>query len=448
MNINPNKIKKIILIVLLIVIILLACMFLLNRGEKEKISKENFQTDTEIEYTNEIQKVKQETMFYTVENCINKYYGYISEDKYNDESEEVDNEFTEEDLQASEQLRATALYNILSKKYIQDNNINENNLLEFIKNYDTAVKFSAEKMNVLENENISIYAVYGNVKDYYTNEELEDVGFIVELDEKINTFSLQLVDNIDSIDDINLEIDNEDVEENEYNKFNYERINEEEASKKYFDLYKELMLTDQEGAYNCLEEEYRNKRFGNLDNYKKYVSDNYQELSGIIFSQYLVNSYDDYTEYVCKDQYQNLYIFNVAAVKEFTTKLDTYTITTDKFLETYQNATEQEKVQMNVNKWFQMLNNRDYTAAYNVLDEEFRNENFGNEENFAAYMREMNPLHYKISLQSFSKQSDVYTQDIIYYDITGEDSLENENTIIMRLEDETNFVMSFYVRRH
>ena len=185
-----------------------------------------------------------------------------------------------------------------------------------------------------------------------------------------------------------------------------------------------------------------------VGNYKKYVENNYQELSEIVFSQYLVNRYDGYIEYVCRDQYKNLYIFDVTAVKEFTAKLDTYTIATEKFLETYENATAQGKVQMNVNKWFLMLNNRDYHAAYNVLDETFRNENFGSEETFEAYMRQMNPLHYEISLETFSEQSDVYTQEIKYYDITGQNQLKNENTIIMQLGEGTDFVMSFFVRRH
>ena len=138
----------------------------------------------------------------------------------------------------------------------------------------------------------------------------------------------------------------------------------------------------------------------------------------------------------------------MTAVKEFTTKLDTYTIATNKFLDTYNDSKNEEKVNMNINKWFLMLNNRDYNSAYNVLDETFRNENFGNEENFEKYMKEMYPLHYKVTLKNFSEQSDVYTQDIIFSDITGEDELENENTIIMQLKDNTDFVMSFSVRRH
>lgn len=447
MNINPNKIKKIIIVLFVIIVILILCMVLLNHTETEKITRENFETDTEIVYTDEIEKVTQETMFYTVETCINKYYGYISQNKYNDEPADVDNGFTEEDLRISEELRLTSLYNILNKQYVSENSITQENILEFVKEYDTAVKFTANKMNVLEDENISVYSVYGQVEDFYTNDKIEDVYFIVELDEKINTFSLEPIYGVDNIDDINLEIKNTDIENNTDNKFTYTRVNDEGASKKYFDLYKQLMLNNPDEAYNYLDEEYRNRRFETVENYKQYIANNYNELSGIIFSQYLVNRYDDYTEYVCRDQYENLYIFNVTAVKEYTAKLDTYTITTERFLEAYQNATPEEKVQMNVNKWFSMLNNRDYHAAYNVLDETFRNQYFGSEEAFETYMREMNPLHYEISLGTYSEQSDVYTQDIKYSDITGEDDLQNETTIIMQLGEGTDFVMSFYVRR-
>ena len=181
----------------------------------------------------------------------------------------------------------------------------------------------------------------------------------------------------------------------------------------------------------------------NVENFENYISSNYQELSGITIRQYLVNRYDDYIEYVCKDQYENLYIFNVTAVKEYTAKLDTYTIPTDKFKEQYDNGETQTKVMMNVDKWIDMLNNRDYTAAYNVLDETFRNNNFSSEEAFEAYMRENYPLHYSIDYISYQEEMNTFVQTISLKDITNESADTKQMTIIVQLKDNYNFVMSF-----
>ena len=450
MNVNP---KKIIIMIIIVIILMLIIFFIKNKIDKKDDESYNQPEKSNIVENNvseiESKKVTQDTMFYTVESCINKYYGYLSENKSNDdEAIGIDNEFSKDDIEANKNMRIKEILGIFRKRFIEKNDINENNIEKFIKESDNGVEFSAEKMNVIQKDNISLYAVYGKVNDLKNGDTVDEQYFIVELDESINTFSIELLKNVNKIDEIELKIEDTEIEENDYNQFDYTRLNDEEISKKYFDIYKEAMILEPEKAYNYLDKEYREKRFGNAENYIKYIENNSEELSGIIFKQYLVNEHDDYSEYVCKDQYQNLYIFNVTAVKEFTTKLDTYTIATNKFLDTYNDSKNEEKVNMNINKWFLMLNNRDYNSAYNVLDETFRNENFGNEENFEKYMKEMYPLHYKVTLKNFSEQSDVYTQDIIFSDITGEDELENENTIIMQLKDNTDFVMSFSVRRH
>ena len=110
----------------------------------------------------------------------------------------------------------------------------------------------------------------------------------------------------------------------------------------------------------------------------------------LYFSHQIIclNTYDEYSEYVCRDKYQNLYIFRAKNPLDYTVLLDTYTITTDNFKTTYDKSSEEYKVAMNIDKWIQMINSRDYTSAYNCLDETFRNNNFGSEEAFEKYMKE------------------------------------------------------------
>ena len=204
-----------------------------------------------------------------------------------------------------------------------------------------------------------------------------------------------------------------------------------------------MLLSNPEEAYKILDTDYKEKRFVDLENFKKFIENNKDEITKLSFSQFSVNIYDDYQEYICKDQYNNIYNFIVTSPTKYTVKLDTYTILTDKFKENYDNSKTQEKVMLNVNKWILMLNNRDYTAAYDVLDQTFRNNEFGSEENFEKYMRQKYPLHYTVSYGEYKEENGIQIQSIQLKDITNENKDVLDMKIIMKLNDEYNFVMSF-----
>ena len=175
-----------------------------------------------------------------------------------------------------------------------------------------------------------------------------------------------------------------------------------------------------------------------------YIDKNANELRGLTISQYSVNTYDDYTEYVCMDKYENYYIFKVTDFTEYTVTLDTYTIISNTFKNTYDGADDQGKTMLNCDKWIQMLNNRDYTSAYNVLDETFRNNNFGSVDNFENYMRQNYGEHYDVEFGDFSNEGNTYIQPLTLTPISGSEEIK-EITIIMRLSDNYGFTMSFVI---
>ena len=125
--------------------------------------------------------------------------------------------------------------------------------------------------------------------------------------------------------------------------------------------------------------------------------------------------------------------------------LDTYTLPNEKFTNTYHDSEDQMKVMMNVDKWIQMINNRDYRTAYQFLEENFRKDRFGTVEKFEEYMRTYLPDHYRIDFGTFSDQGQIYIQDISLSDMTGKDLETKQKSIIMKLEEDTHFVMSFDV---
>ena len=186
------------------------------------------------------------------------------------------------------------------------------------------------------------------------------------------------------------------------------------------------------------------KRFGNVDEYKKYINDNIDTIKGISVEQYLVNQKENYKEYVCKDQYENLYIFKEKAVMDYTVELDTYTIVTEEFEKEYTNGNDNTKVIMNVDKFIQMLNNYDYKTAYGLLNDTFKQNNFGTEEEFKKYIQDTCYRYNDISVDKISDENGIYVCEATIGNKQNEDEKKKIN-IIMRLGTGTNFEMSFEI---
>lgn len=439
-----KKIKNIIIMLVILIIIILLTIIILkvNKINKEKQIDEAGDEGEELVLTNEIETVSERTKFNTVENCIQLYYNALNTEYSDFFYEEDDNDGNIVNNEADAVIKQRIL-NLLSQKYKNENNIDLNNINNYIKTVDENVMAIALKMKVLVDAPVEKYVVYG----FITNLDYKVIdGFyiLVNLDTEEKTFSIEPInESYKSIDEIEFENENTSIEANEDNKYNETVLNYEQVAKKYFSNYKKIILAAPKVIYNYLEEDYREQRFGSYEKFQEYVVENKEEIEGIRFEEYLVNDYEDTTQFVCKDQYENLYIFNETLPMQFTLRLDTYTLTTDTFKTAYNAGNAQKKVAMNIDKWVQMLNNRDYDAAYNVLDETFRNSKWGSLDNFKNYMKEKFPLHYKVEYTSFSENNGIYTQDIKLSDITGKETTTIENTIIMKLEDNYNFVMSF-----
>ena len=325
----------------------------------------------------------------------------------------------------------------------------QENIQEILANPDKKVELLEEKvkfiplqMRMIANENTEKYLVYGMIQNL-DDEYKGDIYTYVTLCPENATFSIEPIEEKPKdIKEINFSNEEGMIEEKTSNSYEEVEVDNEYLCQQYFDIYKSLSLAKPEKAYELLEEEYKKQRFGNLETYQKYISNNREELEGLRLTQYLVNDNEEYMQYVCKNQYENLVIFDEMALMNIKIKLDTYTIPTDKFKTTYNSTSNQKRVMMNVDKWIQMLNNRDYRAAYEVLNETFRNNTFGSEEQFEAYIKENYPDHYKIEFSTYSDEDATHVQKIKLKDV-AEEKEEKELEIIMRLEEGIDFVMSF-----
>lgn len=436
-----KKLRIIMIIFIIAIVIMIGTIILLNKkNTKSPEEIEQIMTHAGEQEDDELNDtVKNSEDFFTVSSCVSQYldllnknydiyYGYDDNNNYT----QIINPYE-------------AIQQILSENYIKNNNITMDNLEKHIPLWEEKVTFIPLKMRVIDNIDVEKYLVYGMIENS-NNEYVRDIYLFVNLCGTNATFSIEPIDKqYNSIYDIEYTNEETIIDEKDFNDYVPVSVNSEYMCQQYFNLYKSIALAKPEIAFEFLDKEYKEKRFGDISSYKEYLSDNQEEIKNIQLSQYLVNGYDDYTEYVCKDQNENLYIFNETEIMKFNMKLDTYTIPTDNFKGTYNSNNVQKKVMMNIDKWVQMLNSRDYKAAYKVLNETFKNSNFGSEEKFKTYIRQKYPSHYKIEFLNFSEEGDTYVQHIKLKSITVSVNQEKELDIIMKLEEGTDFVMSFNI---
>ncbi len=445
---NSNNIKKLIILVsilIVIIIIIIIMSIIVNKSSVEdNIQEEIEQFDSGLQYEendNGFQILNDPNVFFSVMESLDTYFEIL---EFDTENTEYVNHYEIED---EDNLKQIILQDMLDQTYVMENNINEDNFYEYIPLMNYGYNVIPIELRVRYEDDGTIYISSVYIENMETN-QLEKRYYIIRIDQDNFTFSIEPVQgNIESIDDIQVSESNLKIENHIYNKFSIKTISTEELIKKYMSHFMNILINHTEIAYeNYLDEEYKKKRFGELEQLMDFVNKNKEELNGVEPSQYLVEFDDNAKKYVILDQYQNTYEFYETATMVYKVRLDTYTIMPDNFKETYDSSNEQYKVAMNIDKWIDMLNNRDYHSAYQYLDETFRNNNFGSEEAFEQYMREHFPLHYQLKIGQFTETNNTYTQYIVLTDITGETNEEIDNTIIMQLKDDYDFVMSFSVQ--
>jgi len=302
-------------------------------------------------------------------------------------------------------------------------------------------------MRVKYGDNITTYITQIYLEDI-NNLNLEEKFYIVRMDSFNGTFSVEpVLEKTNEIDKITVKDEQQKIEENDYNSYYLETISIERLVKIYMDHFINMTVKHPEIVYNkYLHDEYKLRRFGNVEEFKKYIERNKEEIDNIRATKYLVENEGEQKKYVLMDQYENTYEFYETRTMSYKVKYDIYTILSDNYKQTYKAANEQKKVMMNINRWINMLNNRDYRTAYDFLDETYRNNKFGSAENFEKQMRELFPSKYKVEYDNFSSEGAIYLQPITFKEIDNENSENINMTIIMKLLEETEFVMSYNIQ--
>lgn len=428
-----EKLKKSILILLIIIVIIIICIVSMKFHKKNDDIQEVEDTEDKLYVDTELQSINDINMYAIIENIVNSYIDYNSNNEYE------------------------KIISMIDDKYIKDNNITTDNVkdkIEEIKGSPLVLINNITQQNISNNK--TIYNIsYDLVKDksLEENDGLRYESFYNTNEETTTEENCRININIDSEQQIfsivpgKMEQSDFSIGKNEYNTYEYIVLNSQKQAEMYIQNFENNLRYKIKESYNKLDEEYKKKRFGSLEKYQQYMNENEKYFLNFELNKYKEENNDNYTEYICIDQYGNYYIFKDKGVMDYTVMLDTYTIDSDEFNNKYNNGSEQLKVGMNLEKIFQALNRKDYNYIYEKLDDNFKQNNFPTLTDFETYAKSTFFDINKIEYGDFEEKSGVYVYKISLSDATESANEEKNVTknFIIKLEDNNNFKMAFNV---
>ena len=288
------KKKMIIILIVIISILCIICLGILKILDKEEGNTVNndivevqdtLRPDETVQEEYSIEKERNATRFFTVQDCIQTYIDSINNSD------------------------AQAILNKLSTTYKEDNSIHESNISNLINLYNGNT-FTAKEMEILRGDRIFQYRVYG----YLTNDQGRQYMYLKVKTDRINrTFEIEpfIGEQYTSLEDIPLEEANiDEIAKNDNNTFSYRDISKEEISRIYQRYYTNLEIERPEEAYEMLDVSYRQERFPTIDDFKMYVEENREAIEQASLSGYSVNNEDNITKFVIRDSniYQYIYV--------------------------------------------------------------------------------------------------------------------------------------------
>ena len=438
---KPKKIIMALIICVVCILIVLICILFTNRdqngvnntiGGASEEDTSNFVGDS---YVYEAQKVTDANIFYSVSYCIEKYYTnlYIDYETYD---EEMINDIKDN------------LINTLSESYKNEKNITEDNILNEIGILDAQVQFTTTNMNSIVGEEFSNYAIEGMLTNPDTKEYIGKRYFNVIVNNTNNTYAITPIEETENFDitQIDLSIDALNlIDKNDDNQFIITTMNYSNLLKNYMTYFRNMAMNYPDIAYELIDTDYRSSKFENIEDFYEYINVHREELENITLDKYQITNLDDYVQYVVIDTNGKYYIFKEDGIMNFKILLDTYTVDLDEFLEQYNGANDQTKTGMNIEKIINAINDKDYRYVYNKLDNTFKTNNFATLEEFQNFVQtqffDKNELEYI----DYAESGNLCIYTLSLKNKNNEEENPKNLTIIMQIQEGTNFKMSFSI---
>ena len=449
-----NK-KRAIIILIIIVLILVAIIGLIlvqsNNGEEQEDIDLHENVDSSESSDKAFSEINNHDIYYSVRGILDNYISMIKEvngDQYiefgklEQAQDEAISELKSEAIQV--------LYNTLDSAYIEECGITEDSINELAEGYKQQGDYSKEVTYSLNIEEMYNADLSTNIKLILLKIKIneKESNMMMKLDLQNSTYSIFGQEYIEKYqynkdtEITNIKVNSESVQSNDYNNFDFVNTDEKYIVNQLFSDYQNYLVNNIQAAYEELDEEYREKKYDNYEEFESYVSEKSEEISESYLDKYIINQYDEYVEYVCLDEDGNYYIFIERSITDCSVILDTYTIDLKDFTDKYNSGDEQIKVGMNIEKIISAINDNDYKYIYNKLDETFRNNTFGNVDNLANYIKENFYENNEAEYDSLVQEGDTFIYELKLKNADN-DTEEKDVTIIMKLLEGTDFVMSF-----
>lgn len=306
------------------------------------------------------------------------------------------------------------------------------------------------KQNLNQNEILYVVKLrYGK-----SEKDVKDSIVWVEKDLSTSTFSiypyeyLRLKNYTDFKEGDTVPVDsNKSIEKNREN--NYSEEDEEDLEedtklcmKGLFERYKFDLLVDREHLYSILEIDYKNAKYSNLEDLKKYINDNRTDLYLDMISEYKVVNYNEYVEYRAICNSQRNYVFNAKNMMDYTVSLDNYSVVQNK--DTYNAFLPAAQAKYCVDRVVQALNYKDYDFVYSKLNPVQKNNYYKNVNEFKNYLSKAlyEQNSYEIDDNYLIISDNVYQFTVTIRDATGGEFTYSKFTMAVTLKDDADFTIS------
>ena len=440
-----EKSKRILIVLILLLIMIAIIVTMLIKTNKKQEESRNNQTSNVVEQDEEFAKVKDYKTYFTVKEIVENYITYMKQingDEYVDASSF--NMTSSQIAKTMQENGLEALKGILDENYLKDET--DSFLIKMQNEYKQDGTYSKQVIYKLNIDDMYQYNLDSNFSLVLVEAKLNntELNLLVKLDNANNTYSIFLNDYITKnnyekhMSVKNITIGKTKIQKNDYNSDISVDGTEKDVVVQYFSDYRMKMLNDTKIAYQKLDSEYAEKKFGQYSNFESYVNNNKNKIEVASIDKYQVLENKNGREYVCVDENGKYYIFMEEEVGKYSVVLDTYTIDLPEFIEKYNSANEKTKVGLNIQKVFDAINNEDYEYVYNKLDNTFKQKNFKTVQEFANYAVQ-NFAGKQLKYGECQQQGSMYIFDITM--ISGTNQINKR--VIMQLKDGTDFVMSF-----
>lgn len=436
-----NKVKKIViyLIAIIIIIIFIILIYMATKKKSDNYYEERGENFIETYGKSDDSGNIDRQAYFDIQSCISKYLNTININ--NDMYYSYDNNGKKVQL-LNEGSINSQIYNLLSEQFIKENSITVDNLRDKIKVLNTSVLFVPLELSMAKDGNIKTFIAHG-ILETFEYKQVDEIFIVVNIDATNSRFSITPIDgkysNISEINNIKTESKIDKKEDNSFNKSN---PNYENIIKDYINIYKRLSLGNPSLMYKFMDKEYREKRFKNLSNFKKYTEENKENIIAITPESYEVVKEDGYTEYRCFDKNEFYYVIKEKSIGDFSISMDKHTIDTNEFIKKYNESDGKIKVGLNIYKIVDALNMKDYGYVYSKLSDGFKKNYFKTEEDFVKFAKIYFKNNNKVKFNEYSSKSDSYVYNITLTDKTGKSTMELNTDILMRLGEGTDFVFT------